>query len=367
MLTQATVGSYLLQAGLVPAAAVVAGDLMVRDASRRNRNFMILRAAGPSYLLKQGIGPERAATIAHEAAVYRFLHAADVRIGRHLPRLCLYRPEDHVLVLELFPAAQHWGAYHQRRGRFPIGAATTLGCVLSAFHRITRDSVAGQTPALPPCAPPWVLTLHRPELQLYHVISFANLQLIQTLQQFPAFGQYLDALHATWQPDALVHYDLKWENLLMTSAARRDYPRLKVVDWELAGWGDPCWDVGSVFGEYLGFWLRSIPLTGEEPPDRLLDLARYPLVKIQPALRCFWQQYIQEMALPPALVGQWLGRAVRYGAVRLIQTAFEQGQQATQLTSNTLCFLQLAFNMFQRPQEAAVHLLGIPWQGGLSW
>ncbi len=126
--------------------------------------------------------------------------------------------------------------------------------------------------------------------------------------------------------------------------------------------GDPCWDVGAVFGGYLSFWLLSIPITGETPPDRFLELAQYPLEKMQPAIRSFWRAYVRRMDLDAAASNQWLLRASKYGAARLVQTAFEQMQHSMQLIGNVMCFLQLGLNIMQRPQEAAVQLLGIPFQ-----
>jgi len=204
------------------------------------------------------------------------------------------------------------------------------------------------------------LSVHRPHLSLYNEVSYGNLQLVKIVQQFPEFCNLLDELRGEWSAQAFIHYDIKWSNLIVTPPGAGGKRQLKIVDWELAGLGDPCWDVGSVFGEYLSFWLSSIPITGEEPPDRFIELARYPLGKMQPALRSFWQSYVWRMGLDAATSYQWLVRAVKYGAARLVQTAFEGGQGSTQLTGNVICSLQLGLNMLDRPQEAAVHLLGIP-------
>jgi hypothetical protein len=126
--------------------------------------------------------------------------------------------------------------------------------------------------------------------------------------------------------------------------------------------GDACWDVGSVFNDYLSFWLLSIPITGEDPPERFLDLARYPLAKMQPAMRAFWDTYVQSMGFDQATARERLIKSVRYAAARLVQTAFEESQNSTEPTGNVICFLQVALNILQRPEQAAMHLIGIPWQ-----
>jgi hypothetical protein len=124
--------------------------------------------------------------------------------------------------------------------------------------------------------------------------------------------------------------------------------------------GDPCWDIGSVFSNYLSFWLLSIPITGEAPPDQFVELAQYPLESMQPAIHSFWRSYIRGMELDAATSDEWLLRAVRYGATRLVQTAYEQMQMSIHLTGNVVCLLQLSLNILLRPQESIVHLLGLP-------
>jgi Phosphotransferase enzyme family len=369
VLTPAEVVPYLLRQGLVRPQTVVAGDVRVIDATRRNANYKVVSAGGPSYLLKQGVGPERATMVDGEAAVYRWMGAdggpTGGRFGRYLPRLCLHDPADHVLVLELVRDAPNLQEYHQRRGRCSPVLAAALGRALGTLHQLPGAPGAGEAGmGIVPRPAPWVLGIHRPDLPLYHSASQANLHLIATIQRFPQFGALLDALRGLWQPRALVHCDMKWENVLVAPASPGGRRTIKLVDWEAAGWGDPCWDTGAVFGEYLGFWLLSIPITGVDPPDRFLELARYPLAQIQPAMRRFWQAYSRQVGLDGAAAREALLRSVCYAAARLVQTAFEQGQGAVQLTGNALCFLQVSLNMLQRPDEAAVHLLGIPCAPG---
>jgi aminoglycoside phosphotransferase (APT) family kinase protein len=48
-----------------------------------------------------------------------------------------------------------------------------------------------------------------------------------------------------WSARAPIHGDVKWDNVL----ARREPSgawRLWLIDWELAGWGDPGWDVAGL-------------------------------------------------------------------------------------------------------------------------
>ncbi|PYQ26415.1 MAG: hypothetical protein DMF56_24350 [Acidobacteria bacterium] len=336
MLTRSEVVPYLLRRGLIEAKSVVDGDLTIVDASRRNHNFGILRERGFSYLLKQGTDAERRETIANEALVY-----SSLRLDPYLPRLVHYDSDEHVLILEYLTGARDLHEHQIRTGRFSSRLASSIGRALSILHRAPwRDEFFVHQA-------PWVLSVHRPNLESLCDTSGANLQVIKIVQQSAEYCELLDALRAEWRAEALIHFDLKWDHCLVSSA------RLKIIDWEIAGVGDPDWDVGSIFSSYLHSWLRSIPITGETPPDRFLQFARYPLEKIQPALRAFWRSYAGDAA------DERLLRTVRYAAARLTQAAYEQMQTVSEIGGTAVCALQLGLNILRRPQEAARHLLGI--------
>lgn len=369
MLTQRAVVPYLLQHNLISAQSIVEGDLAVVDASRRNRNCKVISERGPSYLLKQGVGPDGIETVAREAAVYQCLQSTNATLGfaRYLPRFFGYDPKEQILIIEFLRDAQNLREYHDRRGRFPVAIAAEIGAALGTLHRLDwmereREWNAGSFEI----QPPWVLSMHRPNLAMLQQLGSATVQAIKIIQRFPEFCELLDGLSNEWANKTPIHFDIKWDNWLIVarqSGSRK--PDLRIVDWELAGVGDPCWDVGSVFNDYLSYWLASIPITGETPPERFTELARHPLGKMRPAIRSFWQSYARRMELDAATSAEWLLRAVKYAAARLVQTACESLYNSVKLTGNVVCSLQVSMNILRRPQEAIVQLLGIPLQGGI--
>ena len=364
MPAQEQVLAYLRRRNFLGPHSIVDGDLSVLDASRRNRNFKILGEEAPHYLVKQGVDPERIATIAHEAAVYHLLHSRslDATTREYLPRFYAYDSSEHVLILEFFPDAHNLREYHSQHRRISSAIAVDMGHALGALHHsmgataLTDSDVATLTRN-----PPWVLFIHRPDLRILRQISGANIELIKLIQHSAELCEFLDAMRAGWRSDALIHFDIKFDNLLaLAGSSEASKTRLKIIDWELAGLGDPCWDVGSVFMDYLSLWLLSIPITGETPPDRFPELATYPLERMQPAMRSFWHSYVRRMKLDAVGADEWLVRAVKYAAGRMVQTAFEQTQMSMQLNGNVICMLQVSLNMLRRPHEAILHLLGIP-------
>ncbi len=354
---QAEVVGYLLDRGLLGAVSVVDGGVVVRDVSSRNRNFVVERRDGPGFVLKQGIGADAVATVAHEARVYRMLSAPSGGMATWMAAFHGYDEARGVLALGLVADGRDLRTHHLRGRRFSAGLAQALGRALGSLHRSTERPQA----VVEPRAAPWVLSLHRPDLSVFRDTSAAGIELIKILQRAPGFAEQLDELRAGWQVRALVHHDVKWDNCIVFARGRRRQTRgLKLIDWEAAAFGDPGWDIGAALSQYLSFWLFSIPVTGATPPARFPALAEHPLERMQPALRSCWRAYAARVGVEGVGEDEALLRTVRYAAARLVQSAFEAAQMQDQLTSSLVLHLQLALNMLQRPREAVVHLLGLP-------
>jgi len=361
MLTQRGVAPYLLERGLVGAESFVAGDLVVADVSRRNRNFTAVCEHAASFLLKQGVAEDGRSTVAHEALVYRHLQSVEARLARYLPRYVGYDADQLILIVELFRDARDLREYHNRQGRFPSAVAAALGTALALLHSAdhAEGGAGGVTDGLA-TNPPWVLSLHRPQLATLQHLSIATLKAVKIIQRFPEYPELLEGIRAGWMTETLVHGDLRWDNCLVVGRPRARKVDLRIIDWELSGIGDACWDVGCVFSEYLAYWVSSIPVTGPTPPEGFVALARHPLESMHPAITAFWNAYAKTMGLRETASAERLLRSVRFAAVRLLQKVYESHYHSTQLTGNAVCLLQLGLNILRRPQEAAVQLLGVP-------
>jgi aminoglycoside phosphotransferase (APT) family kinase protein len=348
------VAGYLLERGLVEPAAVVRGGLAVRQLHGRNRNFEVTSRDGPDYVVKQGIGPDGAAAIAREAAVYRLLGTrGEDGVARYAPRVHAHDPELALLVLAHAGDARDLRTHH-RTGRYSKALATAVGGALAALHRTTA-TVQGPAPG-----PPWVLSLHQPWVDWMREISGASLELIRLVQTSPELAGLLDELRSDCEVQCVVHNDFKWDNCLALRGRDGRATGVMVIDWEAACPGDPAWDVGSAFADYLATWLLSIPVTGQDPPERFAELARSPLDPMRPAIRALWASYVRAAGLDAPAANRLLIRSVRFSAARLLQTGYEQTQMTLQMPGTTRCLLQVAFNVLRRPQEAAVRLLSIP-------
>jgi hypothetical protein len=80
---------------------------------------------------------------------------------------------------------------------------------------------------------------------------------------------------------------------------------------------------------------------------------------MQPAVEAFWDAYAGQQPPPTTGGTRLLRRALEFAGGRLVLAALEEAQTLDELRPSVLSTLQLGANVLRRPDEAAVHLLGI--------
>jgi hypothetical protein len=345
--------TLLRELGLVTDRDVVAG-LVVTDVSRRNRNFRVVTAGGPSFLIKQACDADKARTLDNEASVFEALHCcSSPAVRAWLPPVVRYLREESVLVLGIEADALSLASYHRRTRRFPPGLAVALGRSLAALHA-EGDDVRAVMPTV--SGLPLVFSFDRPDVTVYYGASSATLQLLQAVHSTGNFADLLGQLRDEWRTGTVVHADLRLDNVVIRPGARaRDGKALRLVDWEMAMCGDPAWDVATVLSEYLSLWLDHAPLSGETPPEQFLAHGPFTIEKWQPFVRQFWAAYSRSLV---ASVDVWR-RATRFLAARLVQTAYESTQYSSDFPGQVVLKLQLAHNVLADPEAASRALFGI--------
>lgn len=356
------VAPYLLDRGLVDPKAVVSGDLVIADNSRRNRVFHVLRQHAPSYLIKQGMTSEGMTTVAREANFYITAQSQprSQSFLQYLPHFFDYDPRESILILELLRGAEDLRQYAGTTRRFSTILAKTLGSALGLLHSDMHEVAGLISGGSAQLSVPWVLAAHKPAAHVLTSSSSGTLKVIKILQQIPSLGVELDRLDSEWQLSSTIHQDLKWDNCLTyapSGSTRRT--RLAIIDWEAVTIGDPLWDVGSVFSDYLASWVMSMPITAGAVATSLPGSAQLPIKRMQPAVEAFWNAYALKMRLDAERSEHVLEHSMRYSGARLIQTAFEQMQMRADLTGNVVILLQMALNIMTQPLKAASDLLNL--------
>jgi hypothetical protein len=207
--------------------------------------------------------------------------------------------------------------------------------------------------------PDLIESLLWPSVGSFGQLSGGQVDYIRLVQGHSELSQSLSHMRDAWRTGSFVHMDFRWDNAIAEESTDLS-PSIRLVDWETGGWGDPAWDVGSVFAAFLADWLVSIVERPSAAPADALSAARYPLHRMQPAVRGFWREYVRGAALRESNATRLLLRSTRMCAVRLCQSAFEALLYHDRANPGAYRLTQVARNMFLRTREAAVHLLGLP-------
>ena len=145
-----------------------------------------------------------------------------------------------------------------------------------------------------------------------------------------------------WHVAALVHRDVKWANCIAHPPPGGARPtRIRLVDWEMAGWGDPAFDVGSALSDYAAFALG-------HGPDA---------VGAAPA--AFWAAYVRARGLGEPAAARLLERAVRFAGARLVQRAYEHTQELTRPDERVERIVELARDLLVSDAGAARAAAGL--------
>jgi len=358
-LNAANLPHYLVGHGLLAAAELVGGDVVVLDQSRRNRNFVVLRRGQPGLFVKQmrPMQDDAILTLRREAVCYDRARAVPA-LSCLMPTLLRYDEARHTLVLRLLPDAESLYMYHQRHKRLPPGVGRELGKALGLYH--TQAGVLLDDPVLRPLLPrqvPVILTLERGGHDALARFGRVGPALSALFVQHGDFQRHLDRLGADWRFDCLIHGDMKWDNvLLFPTAEQMDF---RVVDWELADIGDAGWDVGGVLQSFLSAWIQSMPIASGLPPVAYVGMATRPLHAMRPAMREFWDTYTAAREFHGARRDAELERCMRFAAAKLAWSTAEQCAQSPALDPVARAALQVSLNVVADPARAVRELLGV--------
>ena len=357
----------LLRRGLLQKSELLDGGITVADSTSRHRNALVMRRARPGYFVKEAVPtqPMSVQTLMREAATYALVQQPDsalAPLAPLMPKFHVWDPTQRLLVLELLPGAENVGAHVRRTNTFSPEIAAQFGRALATYHSRTAGTISAATYGhIFPRTVPWALTISQQNQTSVANLSAANAQMLSLIQRYPNYPRRLDALHASWRHDTLIHGDMKFENCVVTSTnGSKGDVTIKVVDWEIADLGDPRWDVGSMLQSWLTYWIFSMPVDGKvTDPDQLAAQAHYPLERMQPAIRAFWQAYATTMNVSGEQERELLHTCISFGGARMVQTVFESMYQMTQLTPHAIFMLQVSLNILEEPRAAVTELLAL--------
>ena len=349
--TWASVIRILLRAELITQRELLCAKIEITPLSGRNGNAMVSIDKQARFVVRLSPADPDVLSPSAEAELIGYMRD-DLGLAHVLPR-CAYRSDgEHCFVLDYVQRSENLRLHWARKQRLPAFHATRLGTLLSVLH---GASVSPGNKLKWHAAGPSILKLCTPQASHYLDSSPAVLRTIGLLQRSTSLQQALADLENGWQPTHLCHNDIRSENLLLTrSTPSARVSGLMLIDWELAGMGDPAWDLAGVLSEYAGYFIDSIPTSSHFPPGRFLPWANFGTWHVRELAQRFWSAYSTGggAACEAGPAETLLRKALGFVPARLAQTAIERVQRKSSVDLANGMLLQLAENMACDAQAA---------------
>lgn len=225
----------LVEAGIVDGEAAVDGRVSVTDLSRSHPVGLVEIDDTPVAVVK-GRGSATADdldAIAREEAAYRWLSGSAVT-ARLAPSPVPGAGRGEAMVTRPVVGAT---SLHQALGEAPGQTEVLIaevGRLLAVVH--TADASAWECPV----RRPWILDVPAGRIPAMYDGNLPAIRLVEQIAQPGPIAATIADLDREWAARAVIHGDVKFDNILVTPDG------MFLVDWELAGPGDPAWDLAGV-------------------------------------------------------------------------------------------------------------------------
>jgi hypothetical protein len=339
----------------------------VTEHHSRNRNFAVISADGArGFFVKQlrAQDPESFEMLWREARVYELASRdPDFAALREVaPPFFGFDAAARATVLGARDG-ESLMQFHQRLGRFPSEIGEQLGRVLATVHlRAGRDAAANPPRGLFNLEPPGIFTAHRGG-PLVRWLGPGQMRLVEHVRDNKSLARLLDELTATWQRHAFIHGDVKFENCVVTAGANdRDESDsgarvdIRLVDWELADFGEPAWDLGSLVQSYFALCLLNAPTARRGSLREQFRASSANFDSMRRAVAAFWRVYQKEVALDEQARRTFIERALLCAAARLIQSAVEVTHGQPRPSPDALSLLAASIEVTTNTREIARRL-----------
>ena len=237
------------------------GDIVhIQTFAARNSVAMLHFEDGTALFLKQ-VDPATARAVGtatgNEETILRLIPEAGIPhfAGSAVPRFIATDPETETLIMEGKTGFTSMREATRNFPEIPVQVLAALASVTAGIHSTPVDHIIADA-------------RFSEQLIVFPFASFVALTPGE-LASGPGmdYSDYAAAMQSVdesvaqlrdgWGPKGLVHFDLRDDNILLKDADST-HPRVALVDWELAGFGDPMLDVGTIVGQLLIQWLHTL-------------------------------------------------------------------------------------------------------------
>ena len=375
-LSSQNVPQYLLASNLCTQSAIE--SLKIEPKHLKNFNLLVSLSDDRKLLVKQerqGQNGQTANEFLNEWQFHQLLQAFPEldNLVASVSEVAHFDQTNSIMVYNYLLDYEDLEAFYARQEHlFPSTIAASIGTILATLHRKTFNrqdcrEFIDQTPAGQnrvvfgnPAQP-----MERIEPEIFGLATPDHLKFFALYQRYDSLEAAIVKLNEHWQPCCIVHNDLKFNNILLHQDWMQYEPgsttlqdgRIRLIDWERCGWGDPLCDLGSILSNYLLIWLGSLVVDSSIQLEESLRLARTPLELLQPSITTLIQTYLShfpEVQRRP----DFLERLVQYTGLALLTQVRGRLEYQKILGNTGICMLQVAKSLLCRPEQSIVSIFG---------
>lgn len=377
-LSSHNVSQYLLASGLCNQSDLE--SLKIEPKHLKNFNLLVSLPDRRKLLVKQerhGQNGQTANEFFNEWQFHQLLQAFPElgNLATSVSQVAHFDQTHSIMVYNYLLDYEDLEAFYARQEHlFPSMIATSIGTILATLHRETFNrqgchEFIAQTPAGQnrvvfgnPAQP-----MERIGPEIFGLATPDHLKFFALYQRYDSLEAAIIKLNEHWQPCCIVHNDLKFNNILLHKEWAQSEPasttlqegKIRLIDWERCGWGDPVCDLGSILSNYLLIWLGSLVVDSSIQLEESLRLARTPLELLQPSITTLTQTYLSHF---PELLQHrpdFLERLVQYTGLALLTQVRGRLEYQKILGNTGICMLQVAKSLLCRPEQSIVSVFGM--------
>ena len=348
ILTIENICDYLLENQFIDKNAIIEGDLLIRDVSSRNTNFLVnqFHANGIKILIKQpDINDEDyIKSMEVEAEIYQliFNNKDFEQVKTYLPTFNLYDSKNHILIIEQITGVCRVFDYLFYGLNLPDeNISEHFAKALSALHSIKiEQKLLSEIPK----SYPWFLNIGQKSYQ--KKIKKSHAKTYQYLSEIFENKKWMDVISRTkrnWQEENIIHLDSRFTNWMISFRHQTNQNNpLWLIDWEMAGKGDAAWDIAFLVGE----WINLGVFFQENHPTIFPDIEQ----KITAQINFFWKSYRDKRHFSLSKKKDFLKRICRYLALRILMMTYELLLEDEE-SQTTLTLVNLFKKMIEKPGD----------------
>jgi hypothetical protein len=365
MFTVDTIHQFLLDRNLITTNSLISGDYEVTSATRRNRNLQVTTLSEGDFLIKQVFDTttENAKTVLHEIKFYKYFTEAQSSLKSFSPDLKYADEELVILILKFYKEATPlWRYYKDRSSNFPLDTIAAVGDLLGKLHaEFSKPEVLNdQRLSFLNTDLPFAFNMHKPHPKMLSYISPGGYQFIQKMQSSEEIMKIWMSLPEVWEVNALIHGDIKLDNFLVMDPSdlnNSGCKDIKIIDWEMAQFGDLAWDLAGALKDFIFWWTTSMP--SDKSPEETVKNAAFPFQILQPGINSFWRGYCETCRLSEKAELKLLQKAILYSGIRVMQTAYEISSRFDAIPSIAAVLFNIGQGILKMPDEARIKVFGI--------